>query len=221
VTLDHFLAIVFIQTTLSAIVFLVCMYHYRKREKYIKLIGFIFLVGFLANVAAFIFRNVGLQKIINTPQTFYMITNITLVTIIYFKLFRRKPLDWLWIAVPFFLLAVANTAFIQKDKINTITLVIQSFIILIYTLVYFYRLMVELPAQHIHHVPMFWFNSAFLIFHAGTFFLFVFTDYIVHVMKNNMITYWSFHNALSIIEHSIVLVGLYYDFKSRDNMHVG
>ncbi len=28
-----------------------------------------------------------------------------------------------------------------------------------------------------------------------------------------MITYWSFHNMLSIIEHFIVLIGLYYDLR--------
>ena len=28
-----------------------------------------------------------------------------------------------------------------------------------------------------------------------------------------MLVYWSFHNMLSIIEHLIVLIGLYYDLR--------
>ena len=74
--------------------------------------------------------------------------------------------------------------------------------------------MVELPAQHIHHLPMFWINSAFLFYHAGTFFLFAFTAYIIVVLKNDLLVYWTFHNLLSIIEHMIILIGLYYDLKS-------
>jgi hypothetical protein len=72
----------------------------------------------------------------------------------------------------------------------------------------------ELPAQHIHHLPMFWFNSAFLIFNAGVFFLFAFTAYITTVLKNNLLIYWTFHNLWNMLEHLIILVGLYYDLKT-------
>ncbi|HZI23708.1 MAG TPA: hypothetical protein VFD46_01440, partial [Chryseolinea sp.] len=44
-----------------------------------------------------------------------------------------------------------------------------------------------------------------------TFFLFSFHAYIINVLKNNMLIYWSFHNVLSIIEHIIFLIGLSYD----------
>ncbi len=83
-----------------------------------------------------------------------------------------------------------------------------------YCLLYFYVLMQDLPSLYVHQFPMFWFNSGLLIFHAGTFFLFSFHAYLVNVLKNNMLIYWSFHNMLSIIEHIIFLIGLYYDSKS-------
>lgn len=62
-------------------------------------------------------------------------------------------------------------------------------------------------------MPMFWFNSAFLVLGAGTFVLYTFTSYLIHVLRNDMITYWSIHNMLSIFAHLIVLIGLYYDFR--------
>jgi hypothetical protein len=60
---------------------------------------------------------------------------------------------------------------------------------------------------------MFWFNSGILIFHAGAFFLFSFSSYLVNVQKNDMMMYWSFHNMLSIVERLLILIGLYYDLK--------
>ena len=217
-TLDHFLSIVFIQTALSAIVAITCFYRYKSRDRYVKLIGFAFLIGFLANVIAFAMRPLGLNPFINIPPSIYVVLNFTLITIIYFDLFKRRGFDWLLIVVPVWLFGITNVLFIQKLTINSYTHLTQSFVILIYTLIYFYRLMVELPARHIHHLPMFWINSGFLIFHAGTFFLFAFTTYLTNVLNDNLLIYWSFHNCLSIIEHIIVLIGLYYDLKGKEKL---
>jgi hypothetical protein len=74
--------------------------------------------------------------------------------------------------------------------------------------------MIELPSMHLQRMPMFWFNSAFLIYYAGALVLFVFTSYIINVLKQDLVTYWIFHNCLSICEHFLVLTGLYYDLSS-------
>ena len=105
----------------------------------------------------------------------------------------------------FFIFALINLFFFQKTTPNSYSYIFHSAILIIYCLFYFYVLMRDLPSLYVHHLPMFWFNSAFLIFYAGTFFLFSFTSYLINVLKNNMLIYWSFHNILSIIEHLIVL----------------
>lgn len=90
---------------------------------------------------------------------------------------------------------------------------IYSSILICYSLWYFYVLIRDLPSLNVHQMPMFWFNSAFLVLGAGTFVLYAFTSYLIHVLRNDMITYWSIHNMLSIFAHLIVLIGLYYDFR--------
>jgi hypothetical protein len=215
VTLEGFLKIVLFQTALSAIVAVVCFYKYSKRHTYIRLIGFVFLIGFLANVAAAVLKSMGLNRLINVPQNIYLVTNFCLLSAVYFHILKKKAFKWfVSVAIAFVILALLNGFYLQKAGINSYTNVIQSLVIIVYSVIYFYRLMVELPEQHIHHLPMFWFNSAFLIFHAGAFFLFAFTSYLTNVLKNDLLTYWSFHNILNIIEHLVVLVGLYYDLKS-------
>ena len=87
-------------------------------------------------------------------------------------------------------------------------------ILIVYCILYCYRLLVDLPVQHLQRVPMFWFNSAILIFNAGTLFLFLFASYLVEVLNNDLLIYWSFHNILNIIQHLIVIIGLWQDLRN-------
>ena len=122
---------------------------------------------------------------------------------------RFKTVTWVFIVF-----ALINLFFIQKTAGNSYSNFFHSAVMIVYCLSYFYVLIEDLPSLHVHQLPMFWFNSALLMFHAGNFFLFSFHDYLVNVLKNNLLIYWSFHNALSILEHLIILIGLYYDLRS-------
>ena len=89
-------------------------------------------------------------------------------------------------------------------------------IILCYALLFFYHLMKDLPERQVHHLPMFWFNSGFLIYHAGTIFLFAFTSYLINVLKDNLMYYMIFHNILNVVQHLIFIIGFRYDLKRID-----
>lgn len=200
------------QTALSAIVAFLALIQFKSREMYIKLIGLAFLLGFIANSTAFLCLRMGYREYMNIPQTIYDSIIICVFSLIYYhalnKRFGRK---YLTISLLTLLFAFVNFFLMQKYSINSYNKFVASFIVIGYSITYFYRLMVELPSTHLQRMPMFWFNSAFLIYYAGAFILFVYTSYIVNVLKNNLLTYWVFHNCLSIFEHFIVLIGLYYD----------
>lgn len=126
-----------------------------------------------------------------------------------------------------FVLAFANLYFVQKTSINSYAYVLRAAILICYSLWYFYVLIRDLPSLYVHQMPMFWFNSAFLVMSAGAFFLFAFTSYLINVLRNDLLIYWSFHNILSILEHIIIMIGLYYDFRQfkagspKSSMHPG
>lgn len=213
-TIDQFVNIVFIQSTLSAVVALTCLYRYKERGIVIRLIGYAFLLGSIINLLPFAFVHLGLNKYNNYCSIVFIIFYFTLITLLYRSQFEDKGIHWMILIVLFILMAIFNVIFFQKTNINSFSYIVLSFVIIIYTIAFFYKLMIELPAQHIHQLPMFWINSAFLFYHSGSFFLFAFTSYIVFVLKNNLMVYWTFHNALNIIEHLIILVGIYYDLKT-------
>ena len=214
-TIEQVITLAHIQTALSAIVAILCLVKFKSRDRVIRLIGLVFMTSFLANVTALAFHMVtSLNAFINTTYPAFSIVSFVLISRVYYISLRTIHVRWFVLsAVIFIAFALSNLFFIQKLTLNSYTNIFYSAILIIYCLLYFYTLMRDLPSLYVHHLPMFWFNSALLIFHAGAFFLFSFTAYLVNVLKNDLVIYWSFHNFLSILEHFIVLIGLYYDLK--------
>jgi hypothetical protein len=213
-TIQIYLYLAIAQTVLSAIVAIGALVRYRSRSLIVRLIGFVFLTSFLANMASWLMVGTSLRIFVNSTYPISLIITVALYSWIYYDLLHKKNRGWFALmAFAFAVFALANILFIQKTAPNSYTYVCHSAIMITYCLLYFYVLMQDLPSLHVHQLPMFWFNSGLLVFHAGTFFLFSFHAYLVNVLKNNMLIYWSFHNMLSNIEHIIFLIGLYYDFR--------
>ena len=213
-TIQIYLYLTIAQTVLLAIVAIGALIRYRSRSLIVKLIGFVFLTGFLANMASWLMVGTALRIFVNSTYPISLIITVALYSRIYYDLLHKKNRGWfVLIACVFAVFALVNILFIQKTAPNSYTYFFHSAIMITYCLLYFYVLMQDLPSLYVHQLPMFWFNSGLLVFHAGTFFLFSFHAYLVNVLKNNMLIYWSFHNMLSIIEHIIFLIGLYYDLR--------
>lgn len=213
-TIENYTTLAHTQTALSATIAILCWIKFKCRTQVIRLIGLVFLSSFLVNMTALAFHKFGLNEFVNTSYPAFLIISFILLSKVYYVSLRTIHARWFVLsAVIFISFSFVNLFFIQKLALNSYTNIFYSFIVILYCLLYFYTLMRDLPSLYLHHLPMFWFNSALLIFHAGVFFLFAFTSYLVNVLKNDLLVYWSFHNILSIIEHFIVLIGLYYDLK--------
>jgi hypothetical protein len=215
VSLEKFLFLAHTQTALSALVAIVSFIKFKSRDTIIKLIGLIFLTSFIANISALVIINIpAVRPYVNIPYVVYVLVSFILLSKIYHLTLHYVDIKWfVVIAIILISFSLYNLFFIQKTTPNSYANIFHSGILIVYSLLYFYVLMRDLPSLYVHHIPMFWFNSGILIFHAGAFFLFSFSSYLVNVQKNDMMMYWSFHNMLSIVERLLILIGLYYDLK--------
>jgi hypothetical protein len=66
--------------------------------------------------------------------------------------------------------------------------------IMLFCMAYFFYLLRELPQDDLMQFPMFWINTALLIFFSGTFILSYFREYIVAMMSDRFADYWIFRN---------------------------
>ena len=216
-TFEIFYRLALTQTYLSAVLAVLCLYRYKSRSVWIRLIGFTFLLGFIADQAVLILGKLHLNgykvnAYYNIPPVIWSLCNIPLLAAAYYFLMDKKyKLLFILAAGLSAIVTSSNVLLYQKGAFNSYSIVFQAMIVIDFCVVYFYKLLQELPEQHIHKLPMFWINSGLLIFYSGTFILYTFTSYLTEVLKNDMITYWSFHNILRIFLQLLILVGLYYD----------
>jgi hypothetical protein len=202
----------FIQTFFSALIAGVSFFRFSERDTPVKLIGLMYLISCVLNCAQFLTYILGIPGI-NQVSTAYMFITIIIGTIWYdLVLAHRFRKVFVIISTLVFSWGIIVILFIQNTGGNTSFLSLGiSFMWLLYAILYFYRLMQELPTIHLHRLPNFWFNSSFLIYGSGTMFLFASYDYLLRVISS--INFWIFHNSVFILGQLIILVGLYYDLR--------
>lgn len=213
-TIEIFFRIAFIQIILSIIFVAISLLFFKRTDQLTKILALAFALGSIA------FFSVGLLDVrgkqVNIPQNIEAILYFCFVTVLYYlALGKRYAKGFLVISIVFLIFAVINILFIQKIENNTYTKVIRSITIVSFCVLYCYRLMVDLPEKHLHRVPMFWYNSGILIYNAGTLFLYLFTNYFVEVLHNDLLIYWTFHNILNIVQTLIIIVGLWVNLQLR------
>jgi hypothetical protein len=113
--------------------------------------------------------------------------------------------------------SIINLLFFQK-QIASITKLASNLMLIVYCVAYFFRLMRDLPAIHVHRLPMFWINSAVLLYSAGTVFLFAFIEYVINVYLNKVAAFWLVNLSLFILQQLIIMIAVVYDLKNLNRI---
>ncbi len=218
-TLEQFHTIGNIQIAFYFLGAIFSFIQFQKREMYVKLIGVFCVACAFGDLSSYLLYYLKLNHYLNTnanygASIFYILCFPILSFIYYLAIGRNNKRILISIAVFYFLFGVLNLLFIQKETINSYSTTLLSIIIITYCLYYFYWLLKELPTMHLHGLPMFWINSAFMVYFSGNLFLFVFTSYLVQVLNSNLLVYWSLHNFLGIIEFSLIIFALWIDLQN-------
>ena len=212
-TLGSFMFIAKLQMSIFAICALLSLIKYRTRDLYIKILGFALVFSVAADLSAGILHDLKIS--VNYGSSIYRLGAFPLISLLYFyALGRRLAKFFIIINIIYFIFGATNLLFIQKSAINTYTLILNSILVIIFSLYYFYWLLRVLPTAQLQRLPMFWLNSAHIIYFSGNLFLFVFTSYLVNVLNNNLLVYWTIHNILGIIEGFMIIVALWLDLQN-------
>jgi hypothetical protein len=210
----EYMVIANIAPLLSLIAVLICFYQYKAKQPYIRLLGFSQLLTLASHFLVIFFVSV-LKIKQNSLLSIADIVEFALITAIYYYATNRSNKTlFTTLGVLFGAFSLINLLFVQGGDINSFSLVVMSIITILFSLYYFYWLLQELPTTELQRLPMFWINSALLIFYSGNLFVFVFTDYLVNVLNNNMLFMWTMHNILKVIEILMIVVALWIDLRN-------
>lgn len=116
------------------------------------------------------------------------------------------------LVITFVALALINLFFIQGlQQVNSYTFSFRCFAFVVIALAYFNSLIRDLPTEAITKLPMFWINTGVLIFFAGTMFQFLLSDYMINVLKGNIVNTWTIKNFIGIAYYLIIAIGLWHN----------
>src|SRR4051812_46828465 len=99
----------------------------------------------------------------------YLLFSIPFISMFFYFTFEEKKFNRLLIStnIFYFLFCIINFIFVQKLGINSYNLTLQSFIILVFSILYFYSLLKQSPPKIVHDLPAFWIVSGLFFSHAG------------------------------------------------------
>ncbi|GGD80598.1 hypothetical protein GCM10011514_50890 [Emticicia aquatilis] len=125
--------------------------------------------------------------------------------------FNRKILPY--IIIGFILLALINAFYVQGIfNFNTYASGLEGIIVIFLSLLCFYKMLIELDTREPTKQPIFWINSGFLFYFAGSLFVFILSNFI---MKDNYLLSlaWGMHAFLMLILHLFLGIGLWHSHR--------
>ncbi|AYB30505.1 hypothetical protein [Chryseolinea soli] len=212
-TIETFIIILKITMVLHGLTIVLCFSYFKQRSLQIKFLGVNFLCLFLSYHSMGVFQLKGME--VNIPTNIEILTSFFSLTALYYVQFQKRyAAFFLTLVVLFTIFWFVNIFFIQKIYFNSYSASVFSFVIMAYSVIYFYRLMKDLPERHLQHVPMFWISTGLLVQGAAATFLYLFTAYLTKFFFNDVLIYWILHGLMGIVELVLIIIGISIDFKN-------
>jgi len=115
-----------------------------------------------------------------------------------------------FIMLGFAILAVLNTIFVQTLEFNNSYIkLFESLLFISFSLLYFYRLGKEMKIANLEMDPMFWISTGVLIYFAGSFFIFLYANFILLYTQELGIRIWFVHAIFFLLFGLLNSIGLW------------
>lgn len=181
-----------------------------KQSQYIHLLGVLLVLSGVIDGISFVLIQLRINP--NYSSNTYPIILFFSLSLIYYRLFSGRYSKLLLIAGAGFTVMVAYEIVTEGASASTSMLpVVSSLIFIGYSILYFYRLLKDLPAQRLSSLPGFWINVSVLFYFSGTFILFLSFTYLIEKSRSNdtLMAFWSIQNISNIIRNILYAIAIY------------
>ena len=184
---------------------------FKKLDETLKLLS---LLIFFALVVESVSRVFWLYKVSNLfLWPIYVIVEMAFLIWLYSielqsKLFTKARV---WIIAVFAAYVIYKT-FQVSSKINLIDnsgRLLESVLLILIILGYYYKLYVNQPTENLWNLPMFCVSTGLLIFFSGNFFIFLFINFILQYSQKLNYQIWIIHASLNCVLYLIYTFALW------------
>jgi hypothetical protein len=170
----------------------------------------LYLVG-LSALADFGGSILQMQNI-NNMYVFHIYTVIefSVISLFYIKIIPNRRLTYFVIALMSLFLCVAVYDYINnKDQMDDLSTSTESIIVIFYAVLGFSSLLRNPVQSRVIAIPLFWLNTALLLYFAGNLFLFIFSNYMQQHYKGEFRELWGIHSIMSILFYLLMSTGFW------------
>jgi len=152
-----------------------------------------------------------LHNINSTPGLhFYTVGELLSLSYFFYQIFNTglKKRVIVIVAISFVILSIINTCFFQSlHQDNTYTRSLEALILIAYCFMYFDQESRIRQTIKWEKKPANWFVTGLLVYFAGAFFLFLFSNIITKLSYSTQNILWGLHGALQIIMYLLITAG--------------
>jgi hypothetical protein len=144
----------------------------------------------------------------------YTILEFNLIALFYRRFFGQFYPRWL---IPglmgvFTGFAILNSLLLQPlNRYNTYARGLEALVVIALALLCFYKILTELPAKRLDKHPVFWINTGYLLYFAGSlFFLLLSNALLTDSNRALILMVFGLHSFLMVLMHLFIGVGLWF-----------
>ncbi|UHG93775.1 hypothetical protein [Spirosoma oryzicola] len=143
----------------------------------------------------------------------YTLIEFNIIALFYRRFFSNFYPKWLIIVLltVFNSFAVFNTLFLQPLTVfNTYARGLESLMVIGLSILCFYKMLTELDIKRPETNPVFWINTGFLIYFAGSLILFILANVAIAQPNQSLsLMSWGLHSCLFVLMHLAFGLGLW------------
>jgi hypothetical protein len=184
---------------------LVALYSYRQLDKTLKIASLYFLIAVLVDTV--MWMSLHQWKVRNTMPTLYVfvLISIVLFALLYYNIYAEIKLKKTAIILSVLTLFVA--LFDARDLLAypSLSITTLSLMLIVFSLIYFYKLLNPLKYVAIEKQGLFWINAGVLFYSSVNIFLFML---LTQIPANDRPNYYIINSLTNIIANTLYSVGL-------------
>jgi hypothetical protein len=183
--------------------------NFDRQSKEYKWLAITLIFSFACDVGAEILYRTHLAN--NITANIYAIFNPLIISCFFYYCIGWKTLakPLLIFNAIYFILSSLNFTFIQKIEINTYSSIVEKLLIMGLSILYYYKLLKELPTEKIYNLGLFWIVSALFFSNSAKLVLFSFVQYLISIFQDNLVILWSIHHFISILCNLVIAFGVW------------
>lgn len=193
-----------------ALPILVMLYRFKRFTKVFWTLAVLLLVAVIISYSAYILyqnqtNNMYLLHI-------YTVLEYTLWSMFYYQLFKNKVVKKVIVGmlIIFVLFSITNTIYWQPLEIyNSYSRSVEGAFLLCFAIAWFYKVFVDSKIIKLESHPIFWINSAVLVYFSGSFLLFISNNFLMKLSDQEFFEAWALHGLFLIIHYLFISIGIW------------